>query len=181
MDKVYAYLGAATGAAAALAAAGQREASAAVATGAAAAAATLSEIQATADARARKATWTLYGLAGIIAGILAGARLAALSLWWWVTEDEIKARLLQGSPVKYRTKDLEALLADAGLRLAPSVEPPPRPAGASVELGPVVRHANDHLATAASLESVGGKSADGGADAVPSTPQRRGEAVMAKK
>lgn len=49
-----------------------------------------------------RASKNAYKASGAFAGILAGGKYALLCLWWWASEDEIKMRLLQASPVKYR-------------------------------------------------------------------------------
>lgn len=42
-------------------------------------------------------------IAKLLAGLIAGGRYAVLSLWWQMTEDEMKRRLLLvESPLKYR-------------------------------------------------------------------------------
>ena len=60
-----------------------------------------------ADETVATAAHGVYRATGACAGALAGGKYAVHALWWWATEDEIKLRLLQGSPVKYRLKDLD--------------------------------------------------------------------------
>lgn len=49
-----------------------------------------------------KALEQLYYTSGALAGLYKGAGYALVSLWWYLTEDEIKAKLLKGSPIKYQ-------------------------------------------------------------------------------
>ena len=60
-------------------------------------------------------------------GLCAGARIALRSMWVLLTEDEVKLRLLQGSPIKYRPEDLGRLARRSPYHHA---APPPPPADA---------------------------------------------------
>lgn len=91
--------------------------------------------------------FTSTSLLYLCSGLLTGARYAALCLWWWLTEDEIKAKLLQGSPVKYTTKDVAALNggdrpAEPATDTAEHVHPPPRP---PVVVTAPVKSGADHM------------------------------------
>ena len=81
--------------------------------------------------------------------MLNGAKYAASCLWWWFTEDEIKAKLLQGSPVKYTTRDVNALLGKHDEHAEPVAEEPmeyiPPPPRAEVVVSEPVKSGNDHL------------------------------------
>lgn len=67
--QLYAWLGAATGAAYGAAEVGKKEASHLAATTASQVNALLDELQAATDARAHKAAWAIYGAAGAISGM----------------------------------------------------------------------------------------------------------------
>jgi hypothetical protein len=59
--------------------------------------------------------WQLSIALACIVGLYAGSKYAMLALWWWLTDDDIKIKLLsQGSPAKYRELPLLLNLPAAG-------------------------------------------------------------------
>jgi hypothetical protein len=143
LDTVYNVAGAATGAVKGVAEVSKREAQTATSSMTAHALATLSYLQKAVTARARNTANKLYSVAGALSGVVNGAKYAGLSLWWSVTDDEFKIKLIQGSPVKYKLKDLESLVQNQhythGL-------PGQYNNGNGVSLGAPVTSSNDHLA-----------------------------------
>ncbi|KAG7675236.1 hypothetical protein Ndes2526B_g08102 [Nannochloris sp. 'desiccata'] len=151
-DTVYNAVGAATGTVKGVAEVGKKEAKATASSLSSHVLATLSHLQAAVTARARNTTSKLYSVAGALSGLVNGVKYAGLSIWWWATDDEIKIKLLQGSPVKYKLRDLESLLHTH----TPSMGGLPTqgqynngngvPPDAEVSLGAPVINSNDHLA-----------------------------------
>lgn len=67
-------------------------------------------VQGHADANMQKLARFTYALAGALSGIASGVSYALTSLWWWLTEDEIKLKLLQGSPIRFKLRGMEPLV-----------------------------------------------------------------------
>jgi hypothetical protein len=148
-DTVYNVVGAAAGTVKGVAEVGKREAKNTTSSLSSHAFTTLSHLQAAVTARARNTTNRLYSLAGALSGVLDGVKYAGLSIWWWATDDEIKIKLLQGSPVKYKLKDLDTLLQNHHHSTNHNIPAPQHNNGGngvSVKLGAPVNSSNDHLA-----------------------------------
>lgn len=56
-------------------------------------------------------TTRAYRVAGACAGLYGGGKAAARTMWVHYTEDEVTARLMQGSPIKYRIMELRDLIS----------------------------------------------------------------------
>ncbi len=152
LDNVYTAVGAATGAVKGVAEVGKKEAKSVTSTLTSRVFSILSQIQEAGSARAHNATTKLYTFAGALSGVVNGVKYAGLSIWWSLTDDEIKLKLLQGSPVKYKLKDLESLVQNhhnVGMALQyhhGQYNNGNGVAGPEVSLGAPVNSSNDHLA-----------------------------------
>jgi hypothetical protein len=92
----------------------------------------LTESLADAETAAHRLAAAGYFAAGTTAGLYAGAKYGAASLWLYWVEDEVKIRILEGSPMKYRFHDLEHLCRTSPMRghgAAASPASTPRRAG----------------------------------------------------
>ena len=69
----------------------------------------LAEGLADAEAATRRLATAGYVAAGAAAGLYAGAKYGAASLCLYWVEDEVKIRILAGSPIKYSFQDLDHL------------------------------------------------------------------------
>jgi hypothetical protein len=152
-DTVYNVLGAATGTVKGMAEVGKKEAKATATTFSSHALAMLSHLQAAVTGRARNTASKLYSVAGALSGVVNGVKYAGLSIWWnWATDDEIKIKLLEGSPIKYKLRDLEYLLHTDTHTTGGLPKPGQYNNGngvspdAEVSLGAPVVNSNDHLA-----------------------------------
>jgi len=104
---MYALIGAATGAIEGVAGVAFQEAKARRREVGSALQSVQADLQIAAEEKAVLMLHEVYRASGALAGTIAGSKCAFLCVWWWLSEDEIKMKLLQASPVKYRLKDLD--------------------------------------------------------------------------
>jgi len=153
-DTVYNILGASIGTVNGVAEVGKKGTKATASSISSHALAILSHLQAALTARARNASSKLYSVAGAFSGVVNGVKYAGLSMWWAATDDEIKIKLMEGSPVKYKLRDLESLVqTDTHTNITGGLPKAGQTnngngvfPNAEVSLGAPVINSNDHLA-----------------------------------